>query len=136
MLFSDRSIVAVLDFDSLKIAPVVMDLANGMLQFSIVGGRPNPADWPDYLDQSKLARFLSGYCEIIKLDRSELDTLLDLMIETMIAEAVLPIAATGFFGNLSGADFLAMIQRKCEWIDEHRETLAEAIAHSLEEQDG
>ena len=136
MLFSDRRIVAVLDFDSLKIAPMVTELANGMLQFSIVGGRPNPADWPGYLDQSKLVRFLAGYCGVIKLSRNEIDSLADLMIETMIAEAVLPIAATGFFGNLSGVDFLAMIQRKCEWIDVHRDTLDEAIFHSLEQGNG
>ncbi len=133
MLFSDRKVVAVLDFDSLKIARSVTDLANGMLQFSIVGGRPNPADWPEYLDQAKLVRFLAGYCEVIKLEQDQLNCLFDLMIETMIAEAVLPIAATGFFGNLSGADFLKMIQRKCEWIDGHREILAEAIYHSLEQ---
>lgn len=133
MLFSDRKVVAVLDFDSLKIAPMITDLANGMLQFSIVGGRPNPADWPEYLDQSKLVRFLAGYCQEIELDSNELSSLLDLMIETMIAEAVLPIAATGFFCNLSGTDFLQMIQRKCEWIDMNRDTLSEAIVHSLEQ---
>ena len=62
-----------------------------------------------------------------RLDENRLNSLLDLMIETMIAEAVLPIVATGFFGNLSGLDFLAMICRKAEWIDDNRETLMEAI---------
>ena len=132
MLFSARKVIAVLDFDSLKIAPPVTDLANGMLQFSIVGGRPNPADWPDYLDQAKLVRFLSGYCRIIALEDNQLNTLIDLMIETMIAEAVLPIAATGFFGNLSGLDFLNMIYRKCKWIDKNRNKLNEAILGSLD----
>ncbi|HUW20722.1 MAG TPA: phosphotransferase [Sedimentisphaerales bacterium] len=127
MLFSGRKLIAVLDFDSMKIAPTVTDLANGMLQFSIVGGRPNPADWPGYLDQAKLVQFLNGYGRVIRLSKNQLDSLLDLMIETMIAEAILPIAATGFFGNLSGLDFLKMIQRKCQWIDKNRRTLAEAI---------
>ena len=127
MLFSRSKLVAVLDFDSVKIAPTVTDLANGMLQFSIVGGRPNPADWPAYLDQAKLVKFLSGYREVIELNDNELDSLLDLMIETIIAEAVLPVAATGFFGHLSGADFLQMIQRKAQWLDRNRKTLIEAI---------
>jgi Ser/Thr protein kinase RdoA (MazF antagonist) len=127
MLFSDCRIVAVLDFDLIRIAPAVTDLANGMLQFSIVGGRPNPADWPDYLDQAKLVQFLTGYRQVIKLDENMLNSLLDLMIETMIAEAVLPVVATGFFGNLSGTDFLKMIKRKTEWIDQHREALMGAI---------
>lgn len=128
MLFSNSKLTAVLDFDSVKIASTVTDLANGMLQFSIVGARPNPADWLDYLDQAKLVQFLNGYREIIELSKNELNSLLDLMIETMIAEAILPVAATGFFGNLSGADFLKMIQRKAEWIDKNRKKLTQAIS--------
>ncbi|MHC4573440.1 MAG: phosphotransferase enzyme family protein [Planctomycetota bacterium] len=127
MLFARRRLVAVLDFDSTKLAAPVTDLANGMLQFSIVGGRPNPADWPAYLDQAKLVQFFGGYQLVIKLDENQFDSLLDLMIETMIAEAILPVAATGFFGNLSGLDFLKMIQRKCRWIDKNRKALAEAV---------
>lgn len=131
MLFSGGKVAAVLDFDSLKVSSTLTDLANGALQFSIVGGRPNPADWPDYLDQSRLVHFIFGYCEVNMLNNRELQTLPDLMIETLIAEAVLPIAATGFFVNLSGADFLKMIQRKCSWVDKNRQTLSEAIEHSL-----
>lgn len=132
MLFSKNKVAVVLDFDSIKIAPPVTDLANGMLQFSIVGGRPNPADWPDYCDKDKLLQFLHGYKvragrEQALLDKNKLHSLLDLMIETMIAEAVLPIAATGFFGRLSGTDFLQMIRRKAEWLNKHRNKLTEAI---------
>ena len=129
MLFSSRKLIAVLDFDSTRLAPRVTDLANGMLQFSIVGGRPNPADWPAYLDQAKLVQFLNGYRKVIKLDKNELNSLPCLMIETMIAEAILPIAATGFFGNLSGLDFLKMIRRKAEWLNKNRKKLAEAMAN-------
>ena len=127
MLFDKGKLVAVLDFDSVKIAPPITDFANAMLQFSIVGYHPNPADWPDYLDQAKLVQVLEGYREVIELDKNRIDSLLDLMIETMIAEAVLPIAATGFFGNLRGVDFLKMILRKARWIDDNRETLIAAI---------
>jgi len=129
MLFNEGKLTAVLDFDSVKLAPRVTDLANGMLQFSIVGNRPNPSDWPDYLDQAKLVQFLSGYRQVIDIQGDRLDSLLDLMIETMIAEAILPVAATGFFGHLSGLGFLKMIQRKSEWIDKGRDKLAQAIAH-------
>lgn len=128
MLFVRRKVSAVLDFDSVKIAPPVTDLANGMLQFSIVGGRPNPADWPDYFDEAKLFQFLNGYREAMKLDKNKLHSLVDLMVETMIAEAVLPVAATGFFGNLSGLDFLQMILRKADWLDSHRKKLTHAIS--------
>ena len=127
MLFDKDKLVAVLDFDSVKIAPPITDLANAMLQFSLVGYQPNPADWPDYLDQAKLVQVLDGYREVIKLDTHHLDSLLDLMVETMIAESVLPIAATGFFGNLKGTDFLKMIVRKALWIHDNRKILTEAI---------
>jgi len=128
MLFSKHKLAAVLDFDSVRIAPPITDLANGMLQFSIIGGRPNPADWPDYFDQDKLVHFLNGYRNVIKLDKNKLDSLLDLMIETMIAEAVLPIVATGFFGHLSGTDFLQMILRKANWLNKNREELTSSVS--------
>ena len=132
MLFSRHKMAVVLDFDSIRIAPAVIDLANGMLQFSIVGGRPNPADWPDYFDQDKLLQFLAGYKkgasrEATLLDEYKLQALVDLMIETMIAEAVLPIAATGFFGHLHGTDFLLMIRRKAKWLTKNHDELTELI---------
>jgi Ser/Thr protein kinase RdoA (MazF antagonist) len=127
MLFDKGKLVVLLDFDSVKIAQPITDLANAMLQFSIVGYQPNPNDWPDYLDQAKLVQLLGGYREVINLDKHKVDSLLDLMIETMIAEAVLPIAATGFFGYFKGTDFLKMILRKCRWIEHNRHTLSEAM---------
>jgi homoserine kinase type II len=123
MLFSQGRLTAVLDFDSVRIAPPVTDLANGMLQFSIVGGRPNPVEWPEYLDHTKLIQFLKGYRQIIDLEPNHKKALLDLMIETMIAEAILPVAQTGFFGHSSGLDFLKMIQRKARWMSENRKQL-------------
>ncbi len=136
MLFSGGELAAVLDFDSVKIAPPVTDVANGMLQFSIVAcreskgrtsGQPNPADWPDYFDQAKLVQFLNGYREVSSLDQNKLNSLIDLMVETMIAEAVLPVAATGFFGDFTGLDFLQMIRRKADWLSKNRQELTEAI---------
>jgi Ser/Thr protein kinase RdoA (MazF antagonist) len=127
MLFSEHKVAVVLDFDSIRLAPPVVDLANGMLQFSIVGGRPNPADWPDYFDRDKLIQFLDGYRAVIPLDADTLDALPDLMIETLIAEAVLPIAATGFFAHHHGSDFLQMIRRKAEWLNKNRDQLTQSI---------
>ncbi|MFA5423785.1 MAG: phosphotransferase [Phycisphaerae bacterium] len=128
MLFAEHKVVAMLDFDSVKIAPAVTDLANGMLQFSIVGGRPDPADWPDYLDMEKLSQFLNGYIEVSPLQQGMLKALPDLMIETMIAEAILPVATTGFFGHSKGEDFLKMISRKAKWINDNRRELNEKIS--------
>jgi Ser/Thr protein kinase RdoA (MazF antagonist) len=136
MLFSARRFAAVLDFDAVKVAPPVTDLANGMLQFSIVAsrkpqgqtdGKSEPADWPDYFDEDRLLQFLNGYRELARLDKKKLNSLIDLMVETMIAEAVLPVAATGFFGNFTGLDFLKMIRRKADWLSKNRIRLTQAI---------
>jgi Ser/Thr protein kinase RdoA (MazF antagonist) len=127
MLFAEGKVVAVLDFDSMKSAPIVMDVANGILHFSMATGKPNPVDWPDYLDQAKLVQFLDGYRQVSTITIEQLTALPDLMIESLIAEAVLPIAATGKFGNLDGFDFLKMIDRKCRWVDNNRRMLNEAI---------
>ena len=74
-----------------------------------------PADWPDPLDQARLAQFLAAYGSGQTVDTVQVDCLPDLMIEALIAEAVLPIAAMGTFGHLRGIDFLAMILRKARW---------------------
>ncbi len=128
LLFKNRELVAVVDFDSVRIAPAATDLANAMLQFSIVGGRPNPADWPGYLDEKRLTEFVHGYKANMDRKIPPADALLDMMIETLIAEATLPVAATGFFGNLRGRAFLSMILKKAKWIDNHRRTLEQAIS--------
>ncbi len=127
LLFSDRKIIGVVDFDSIRIAPPVTDLANGMLQFSIIGDHPDPNHWPDHFDEPRLMAFLNAYRELVPVNKHEINGLVDLMIETMVAEAVLPVAATGFFGHLSGLDFLKMILRKTKWLRTHRAELTAAM---------
>jgi homoserine kinase type II len=127
ILFAGGKIAAVVDFDSVRVAPPPTDLANGMLQFSIVADKPDPADWPDRFDEPRLLAFLDGYRETIRLSERKLYSLVDMMIEAMIAEAALPVAATGFFGHLSGLPFLDMIVRKTKWLRRHRRSLSEAM---------
>jgi Ser/Thr protein kinase RdoA (MazF antagonist) len=127
LLFSNRKVVGVVDFDSIRIAPPVTDLANGMLQFSIVGDSADPTEWPEAFDEERLFQFLAGYREVVPLGKRKLYSLVDLMIEAMIAEAVLPVAATGFFGDHSGIDFLRMIVRKTKWLRRHRKALTETM---------
>jgi Ser/Thr protein kinase RdoA (MazF antagonist) len=126
IMFEGQKVRVVLDFDSIKLAPTPTDLANGLLQFSIVGGKPHPSEWPDSLDMEKLASFARGYCGVAEIKDCQ-EMLPDLMIETMIAEAVMPVAATGSFGNMGGVDFLRMIARKCSWIEAGRTAILTAI---------
>jgi len=127
LLFAGNRVVAVVDFDSIRSSPAVTDLANGMLQFSIVGDRPDPTQWSAHFQRDRLFEFLRGYEEITKLSERKRYGLVDMMIETMIAEAVLPVAATGFFGRHCGLAFLEMILRKTQWLRRHRRELREAM---------
>ncbi len=123
MLFRDNHVVAVIDYDSARLQQRVIDLANGALQFSITGGSENPAEWPDYLDETRLKRFLRAYDSVNVISKAELQAVPFLMCEAMIAEAVLPIAATGSFGRMAGYPFLEMIRRKVKWVLGHLEQI-------------
>jgi Ser/Thr protein kinase RdoA (MazF antagonist) len=123
MLFRDRHVVAVIDYDAARMQQRVIDLANGAIQFSIIGGADDPASWPDYLDNSRFKRFMRGYDSVNMISVAEIKAVPYLMCEAMIAEAVLPIAATGSFGRMEGFPFLQMIDRKVKWVLAHHQEL-------------
>ena len=131
MLFRDRNVVAVIDYDTTRLQQRVIDLANGALQFSIIGGAEDPTRWPEYLDESRFKRFLRGYDSAFTagavLSVAELKAVPYLMCEAMVAEAVLPIAATGSFGRMEGFPFLQMVHRKVKWIQAHAAELQDAL---------
>jgi homoserine kinase type II len=125
MLFRENHVVAVIDYDSARLLPRVIDIANGALQFSILGGDEDVSKWPEYLDESRFKRFLRGYDEVMLLSQAEIRAMPGLMIEALIAEAVFPIAATGQFGRLDGSAFLQMVQRKVKWMQRSMDKLVE-----------
>ena len=128
MLFREDNIVAVIDYDAARLQQRVIDFANGALQFSILGGAGDPSKWPDYLDRTRFKRFMLGYDSVNVISVAELKAVPHLMCEAMIAEAVLPIAATGSFGRLDGFGFLQMVRRKIRWILGHVEELHNVLA--------
>ncbi len=125
MLYRDNHVVAVIDYDSARLLPRVIDIANGALQFSIIGGDEDVSKWPEYPDESRFKRFLRGYDEVMLLSQAEIRAIPHLMTEALIAEAVFPIAATGQFGRLDGTPFLQMVQRKVKWMQRSAEKLIE-----------
>ena len=125
MLYRDNHVVAVIDYDSARLLPRVVDVANGALQFSIIGGDEDVSKWPDYLDETRYRRFLRGYDEVMLLSEAEIRAIPWLMIEALIAEAVFPIAATGTFGRMEGLSFLQMVQKKIYWMQRSAEKLVE-----------
>jgi len=127
MLFRDKHVVAVIDYDTARLQQRVIDLANGALQHSIIGGGDDPARWPEYVDETRFKRFLRGYDSVNVVSVAELKAVPFLMCEAMIAEAVLPIAATGTFGRMDGFPFLQMIDRKVKWILSHLNSMQKAL---------
>lgn len=123
MLFRDGRVVTVLDFDSARRQPRVIDIANGMLQFSILRGGGDPANWPDYFDLTRMRRFLMGYLLREPVAMSQRRAVPLLMIESLIAESAVPIAATGSLGPMPGFGVLQMIRRKVRWLLENQERL-------------
>ncbi|MEI8198187.1 MAG: phosphotransferase, partial [Phycisphaerae bacterium] len=112
MLFRNHRVVAVIDYDAARMQQRVIDFANGALQFSIIGGSDDPTTWPDFVDETRFKRFVRGYDAVDVVSVAELEVIPWLMIEAMVAESVLPIAATGSFGRMEGYGFLSMIERK------------------------
>lgn len=127
MLFRGSRVVAVIDYDAARIQQRVTDVANGALQFSIIGGGDDPNQWPDHIDESRFKRFLRGYDEKQVLSRAELRTVPWLMIEALIAESVIPIAATGSIGKMQGTSFLPVVGRKVRWLQKHADVLSNVL---------
>jgi homoserine kinase type II len=149
MLFQDGRVSAVIDYDSLHLLPPITDVANGALQFSILGGPIDPTRWPAELDERRFQAFISGYDSYqrdlplfrpgdsanrhdakpgakkvtVSPEPPGLEVLPSLMVEALIAEAVLPIAATGSFGRMEGFRFLQMVNRKVHWLEQNGERL-------------
>ncbi|MEO0476783.1 MAG: phosphotransferase [Planctomycetota bacterium] len=118
MLFRGQRVVAVIDYDTARVHQRIIDIANGALQFSILGGGEDPLTWPEGIDLARFKRFLMGYDSVpdAVLTTAELQIVPWLMIQALIAEAVIPVAKTGMFARMQGAVFLEMVRRKSIWM--------------------
>lgn len=123
MRFRDGRVCVVLDFDAVRRQPRVIDAANGLLQFSVLRGVGDPENWPDFLDLTRLRRFILGYGLIQSLSTEERLAIPSLMIESLIAECAVPIAVTGSFGAIPGFGVLVMARRKVRWMVSERERI-------------
>ena len=70
---------------------------------------------------------MQGYDSVNIISKREIKAVPHLMCEAMIAEAVLPIAATGSFGGMQGFPFLQMVESKVNWILSHKDELYAAL---------
>lgn len=121
MVYRGSRIAAVIDYDTVRLSPRVVDIANGALQFSITRRPEQPENWPAGLDEGRFKRFCRGYDGVkgCVVSTAELEAAPWLMIEAIIIEAVAPIAATGTFAGLEAGPFLRMVDAKASWLAEH-----------------
>lgn len=130
MLFRGSRVAAVIDYDTARRSPRIVDIANGALQFSITMKGSDPEQWPAGLDEGRFKRFCRGY-ETVKdcvISTVELRALPWLMIEALIVEAAVPIAATGSFAGLDAGGFLRMVDAKAAWLQQHADRLTSLVA--------
>lgn len=116
---------AVIDFDSSRVEPRLVDVANGLLHFAMrsESGR-SPAEWPPSLSGDRIRAFLAGWLETAgEVLPHEPRMLPALMIEALVAESVVPIARTGTFARVPGGPFLGMVRRKAAWIQQHGKSI-------------
>ncbi len=117
MIFAEDEtsrVLAVLDFDSVRLAPPIVDLANGALQFSILRGtgmRTGTKQNTDEIDLTRFQALCGGYHLHAgqPLRSGELQALPWLMVEALVTEAAVTVAATGKFGPLGGAEMLRLV---------------------------
>jgi homoserine kinase type II len=129
MLFRGSRVSAVIDYDTARSCPRVIDIANGAMQFSITMQGQDPDRWPTSLDEGRFKRFCRGYETVpdCVISTAELEAIPWLMIEALIVEAIIPIAATGSFAGLSGVSFLRMADAKTAWLQQYAARLAAMI---------
>lgn len=125
LIFHDGALAAVLDHESAGLAPAMLDIANGALQFSLQGVGTDFRQWPTPPDADRLSRFMEGVhggralIGVPGVGQQALGALPWLMSQALIAEAAVPVAATGAFHGRDPAPFLRMVARKAQWFADH-----------------
>ena len=130
LLYRNGEIAAVLDFDSARMAPRLLDVANAALQFSMIITDPeDPERWPVRLDVKRIEALLTGYDHAAEapVGLEQRKAIPWLILEALIMESIVPIAAEGRFGPLSGRAFLNMVERKVRWLKPRATKLSEYL---------
>jgi Ser/Thr protein kinase RdoA (MazF antagonist) len=119
VLLDGAEVVAIIDFDSARVAPIVSDLANAALQFGLppVAGS-DPSRWEPRFNEHCLRAIVRGYRSVRKPPKGTSASIAPLMIQAAIAEVVAPVARKGAFGHIDGRAMLAFVDRKTQRIEE------------------
>lgn len=137
-LYKDGEIIAVIDFDSLRICPRITDIANGALQFSMrMGGAEDVEHWPNSFRGHTIRSMVQAYDQFTTLPimASERSIFPSLMIEALIVESIIPIHKTGSFGRVRGSTFLRMVEQKLHWLLPRMDRVIEVIQPPSNDED-
>lgn len=123
--FDGDRVGAIYDLDTIRTGPRALDIASGAFQFSSDRIPNNAEDWAVGVDESLFRAFCDGYDagSASPISRAEVKALPPLMIESLVAEALGPIATSGRFGVISARDFLPAVARRVAWIERSADTL-------------
>jgi len=124
VLYRDGQVAAVLDFDSARSAPVVVDLASAALHFALEHGHAGESPATLRLDGGRLGAFVGAFLEESDTGpRVSMAAVHLLMTEALISEAVDPVARTGRFGGLDGGAFLRLVASRARRLGEEASSL-------------
>lgn len=122
LLFDGENLIGVVDYDTARSGQRALDIGAAALQFSIISNAPSPTDWAAEIDEARFRAFIGGYESLESerpgaiISKAELEILPSLMAESLISEAVGPIATTGRFGPHDPGPVMEMVDRKVSWI--------------------
>lgn len=133
VLFDGDRISGILDFDSARLEPAIVDIANGLLQYAArPGSKRNVPQWPHELDEKMFSSFARGFASVEShYVMKFLNMVPLLMIEACIAEAAIPISRTGMFSTIPGEHILEFVLRRSTWIRNHSQELVRQLAAEI-----
>jgi Ser/Thr protein kinase RdoA (MazF antagonist) len=128
-LWAADSLIAVIDFDSVRSESVAAELANAMLQFSVkhrVG--EDPLKWQIGLVSENLRGFAEGYRAANPSETRVVAALIPwLMLSAIVAEAASPIAREGDFAGIPAEPFLHATVAMMDWISERTRAISSVL---------
>ena len=122
-------ISAVVDFESARVQPWFVEVAQGALTFSTVASS-RVENWKVAPDIDRLLAFFRGYCEVSaapKISPDQCSALPWLMLQATMAETLLPLLARGYFAHVRADKIIQYLIDKTEWTKNNSELISEVI---------
>jgi Ser/Thr protein kinase RdoA (MazF antagonist) len=119
-LFDGNKLVGMLDFDSVRLGQRVLDVAHAAYHCAAPqAGRPD--QMVVGLHAERFKSFFAGYDAVkgATLTFAEVEILPHLMLETMVAEGMIAVAATGRIGKIRGDMMLEHVLKQARWLEDN-----------------